>query len=264
MRAFLKKIIPPALLNQLVFRWQQLRFGPDNRLFKQTFPDIILPDDYTLYESYQLHYRKYIEDGRLTAAEILDEVNSHLPAAPTILDWGCGPARITRHLHSLSPNATVYSSDPNSMTINWVQRSFPSIYSTIQSHTPPLPFASNYFDLVIGFSVLTHLPIEQTKLWLKELNRILKPGGVLWISSHGQHFIKQLSKHEQAIIRKQGTYTSTYPQSGHRMMSSYYDANALQNLLKKEFDLLNFFDGNAHPHKAGGQDLWVVKKSLNL
>lgn len=264
MRTFFKKIIPPALLNQLVFRWQQLRFERDNRLFKQTFPDLILPDDYTLYESYQLHYRKYIEDGRLTAAEILDEVNSHLPAAPTILDWGCGPARITRHLHSLLPDAIVYGSDPNSTTIGWAQRSFPSIYFIVQSHTPPLPFASDHFDLVIGFSVLTHLPIEQTSVWLNELNRILKPGGVLWISSHGQHFIEQLSKQEQTIIREQGAYTSTYQKSGHRMMSSYHDAKALKNLLKEAFDLLNFYDGNTHPHKAGGQDLWVVKKSLNL
>lgn len=264
MRSSLKKIIPPSLLDQLVFRWQQIRFAWDNRLFKQQYPNIVLPDDYTLYESYQLHYRKYIEDGQLTASEILEQVKDHLPSDPFILDWGCGPARITRHFHDLVPDALVYGSDPNEQTIKWVKQYFPAIHFIQQESHPPLPFSTDCFDLVIGFSVLTHLPIEQTSEWLKELNRILKPGGVLWITSHGQHFIDQLSKQEQAIIREQGAYTSTYPLAGHRMMSSYHDASALESLFKETFELLHFYDGNTDPQKAGEQDLWVVKKSVNL
>ena len=214
------KLLFPALTDRLLFRWQRLRYAGVNRRFRKEHPDIALPDAYTLYESYHLNYRKYIEDGDLTAQEIIHNVKDYLPKAPLILDWGCGPARITRHLKKYYPDAVIYACDTNSQTIQWNLQHLPNIHFVSQQEQPPLPFNNNHFDLIIGFSVLTHIPAKDQQAWLTELNRILKPGGITWITTHGNYFINQLPEKQKKQVSSLGIYNTPYPISGHRMMST--------------------------------------------
>ena len=43
----------------------------------------------------------------------------------------------------------------------------------------PLPFKDNYFDKVFSICVVEHLPVEVRKFVMKEMNRVLKPGGIV-------------------------------------------------------------------------------------
>lgn len=261
MRHILKSLFP-LRSNQLLFRWQQLKYAGINRRFRKQNPDIALPNDYTLYESYQLNYRKYIEDGELTAREILDSVKNHLPINPSILDWGCGPARITRHLKKMYPTALVSGSDTNANTITWNKAHIKEIDFVQQNHQPPLPFMNQQFDLIIGFSVLTHIPATTQQEWLSELYRILKPSGIAWITTHGNHFIQQLSIARKQEMKKQGIYSTGYPFTGHRMMSTYHQPEKFKQLLEEKFELLAHFDGATYPDKAGKQDLWIIRRNV--
>ncbi|MFZ6024318.1 MAG: class I SAM-dependent methyltransferase [Bacteroidota bacterium] len=258
MRHLFKSLFPKRS-NQLQFRWQQLKYAGINRRFKEQYPEIPVPDAYTLYESYQLNYKKYMEDGELTANEILNSVKKYLPANPSILDWGCGPARITRHLKKFCPTAVVSGSDTNTNTIAWNRVHIKEVNFVPQNHIPPLPFTNEQFNLVIGFSVLTHIPAEAQQSWLSELQRILKPNGILWISTHGNHFIGQLSKTGKQEIREQGIYSTDFPVAGHRMMSTYHHPEKFKQLLEEKFKLLEYYDGATYPLKAGRQDLWVLR-----
>lgn len=260
MSLFLKKIIPPSLANVLLYRWQQLINARSNQQFKELHPEIVLPDAYTLYESYQLNYKKYIEDGKLTAAEIIEAVKPYLSNTPTLLDWGCGPARITRHLQKFAGAASIYASDPNIETILWNQKSIPNIHFEVQEKYPPLPFRDTYFDLVIGFSVLTHIPTQDQRKWLHEIHRILKPKGVAWLTTHGHYFIKRLSEKEKQEIKIKGMYNTSYPQPGHRMMSTYHLPEKWKIVLEEYFDILEYWEGEKNPNKAGKQDLWILRK----
>lgn len=47
----------------------------------------------------------------------------------------------------------------------------------------PLPFHSEYFDMVVNFEMIKYLPIEQGKALFKEIHRVLKPGGMLFFST---------------------------------------------------------------------------------
>ena len=44
------------------------------------------------------------------------------------------------------------------------------------------------------------------------------------------------------------------------MMSTYNDSRSFTDLLSDAFEVLEFHDGKDFPAKAGGQDLWIVKR----
>lgn len=256
----LKKIIPLSLFDQLAFRWQQIQYGYSNFQYQRKHPSITFPDNYILYESYLLNYQKFIEDGELTAHEIWESVQQYLPNSPTILDWGCGPCRITRHLQKFTSSTHIHASDPNIDTIVWNQKNIPGIHFKVQETYPPLPFEEAYFDLIIGFSVLTHIAGDDQQKWMNELNRIAKPNGIIWITTHGNHFIKKLSKQQQQQIQSEGIYHTPFSKKGHRMMSTYHLPEKLKMTLAEKFEILEYWDGELHPKKAGKQDLWILRK----
>ncbi|MFW2478315.1 MAG: methyltransferase domain-containing protein [Sediminibacterium sp.] len=258
------KYLFPVFTDRLLFRWQQLRYFSRNRRYRREHPTTAFPAAYTLYESYQLNYRKYIEDGALTAQEIIDSIKAYIPPTPQILDWGCGPARITRHLKTFCKDAFLTGCDTNTKTIQWNQDHIHTADFIVQPQQPPLPFPDQQFDLIICFSVFTHIPAATQEIWLSELYRILKPGGILWITTHGNYFIQQLSGTEKKEISNQGIYNTPYPITGHRMMTTYHHPEKFAALLKTRFQLIAHYDGSMFPEKAGRQDLWVVRKSLNF
>lgn len=61
------------------------------------------------------------------------------------------------------------------------------------SRRPPLPFADASFDAVYGFSVFTHLSREPQATWVRELGRVLKPGGLVWLTFHDQAFAGRIA-----------------------------------------------------------------------
>lgn len=245
--------------DRLIFRWQQFKYAANNRSFRKKHPGISLPDDYTLYESYRLHYQRYFDDGKQTAQEIIKEIQPFLLPA-TVLDWGCGPCRISRHFKKFIPDATVFGCDTNADTISWNQAHIPSISFQHVQPGEVLPYADNSFDLIIGFSVLTHIPASEQLFYVNELYRILQPGGMIWISTQGKAYINQLSVKEKEILKTSGMFTRHYPITGHRMMSTYHDADAVQQMFLQKFVHVTWYDGTTEPSKAGKQDLWVLQK----
>ena len=50
-------------LDQFLFRFTQFQQKKANDLYRKNNPSISLPSDYDLYETYQLKYQQFIEDG---------------------------------------------------------------------------------------------------------------------------------------------------------------------------------------------------------
>ena len=49
----------------------------------------------------------------------------------------------------------------------------------------PLPFPDGAFDLALGLLVMTHLREDDQWLWLAELQRVVRPGGLAFVSVRG-------------------------------------------------------------------------------
>jgi SAM-dependent methyltransferase len=104
----------------------------------------------------------------------------------TVLDWGCGPGRVAVHIVRWWPELNLQGCDIDAEAIGWCnQNILPGAFS-VTSPYPPLPYAAESFDAVLACSVMTHLSRETQLLWLAEISRVLRPGGVLTASVHGR------------------------------------------------------------------------------
>ena len=249
------------LLDAFLYRLQLIKHKKENKEYLQNHPGIALPKDYILYETYQLNYRKFIEDGKLAASEIISWTNPYLTTTtPRILDWGCGAARITRHIFIHKPNASVYGCDTNETIIEWNRNSEINATFSVIDHFTPTLYAPDFFDLVFGFSVLTHIDTGQQIEWIKELHRILDTNGILLITTQGCHYIQKLLPVEKREFSSTGMITKSFRKKGHRLMSTYHDAAIFKQLLTPYFEVLEFQEGSSNQEKAGGQDLWILRK----
>jgi SAM-dependent methyltransferase len=101
-------------------------------------------------------------------------------------DFGGGTGRVFRHFAAQSDAWEVWSSDFRLSSVDWNLLHYPTSIKTFANiGTPALPLPDGYFDLVTAYSVFTH--IDEFELpWLLELRRILKPGGIAYLSYHDE------------------------------------------------------------------------------
>ncbi len=102
------------------------RTRKSRNLFIEKYPKVVLPPPYFLYETFGLNYFSYYEDGRDTAEWLINYFSEYKKLENiNILDWGCGPARIIRHLPSLvGSTCNCYGSDYNPQYIEWCTKTF--------------------------------------------------------------------------------------------------------------------------------------------
>jgi SAM-dependent methyltransferase len=115
----------------------------------------------------------------------LGTLNKRMADFASIYDFGCGVGRVTRWLAAAAAHATIWGSDIDKEAIEWLRVNQPEVNAFRNDWLPPLPFRDGLFDLVLGWSVFTHLPEHYQDAWLEELRRVTAPGGILLLSTHG-------------------------------------------------------------------------------
>lgn len=116
----------------------------------------------------------------------------HPPAAPAVLDFGCGAGRLLRHMRSWAGH--VAAADRQGSLVDWLAEHMPGVDVAHVSPRPGrLPWASGSFDLIVANSVFTHVPLDWQAGWLEELRRLLGPTGALVVTVLGQ-------THRQALL----------------------------------------------------------------
>ena len=106
-----------------------------------------------------------------------------------LLDVGSGWGRVIRFfLKDIHPN-NLYGVDTMQSSVDLCKKLFNSALNfQIINTMPPTKFNDLWFDLIEGYSVVSHLSRHAGLMWLDEYYRILKPGGILaltvWKSTH--------------------------------------------------------------------------------
>jgi SAM-dependent methyltransferase len=131
--------------------------------------------------------------------------------AAAILDFGCGWGRIIRFfLKDVHPSC-LFGADPSEEVINLCRSGNRWCSFELIPTKPPTCFRDNIFDLIYSFSVFSHLSEEAHQIWLLELRRILKPGGLMIATTRGREFIEHcaaMRKHKDLALLHRGPRSS--------------------------------------------------------
>ncbi|MBA2616482.1 MAG: class I SAM-dependent methyltransferase [Actinobacteria bacterium] len=119
-------------------------------------------------------------------ARALERVGKTYGDFASIYDFGCGCGRITLPLRERAPQARIAASDIDEEAVGWLAENAPDVDARPNGGLPPLPYEDDSFDLVLAWSVFTHLPEDYQDAWLQELRRVTAPGAVLLLSVHGE------------------------------------------------------------------------------
>ncbi len=116
-------------------------------------------------------------------------------AAANVLDWGCGHGRVVRHFAQRVDAGETWGVDIDAGTSAGVgERHLGSCDHGARHRRTDLP--DDHFDLVYGISVMTHLTLDVQEAWLRELRRIIRPGGLELLTSPGEHQQLRVSLHD--------------------------------------------------------------------
>ncbi|MBW3003723.1 class I SAM-dependent methyltransferase [Candidatus Woesearchaeota archaeon] len=105
------------------------------------------------------------------------------------LDVGCNRGDTCQKVHELGFD--VVGIDVDKKILIEAKNRFPKIKFVEHDLTRKLPFADSSFDYVWAGDIIEHL--VNTKFFLRELNRVLKSGGTLFLSTPYHGIIKNLS-----------------------------------------------------------------------
>jgi SAM-dependent methyltransferase len=120
----------------------------------------------------------------------------------SILEFGCRYGRLTRYLFDLVPQARVFGCDILKEGILDCRRKYPRGVFTVNDPAPPLNFEDAQFDLIYSYSVFTHLSESNHAAWLKELARLLRPGGVMLHTTHSYEYLTRAAMFSPESIEK--------------------------------------------------------------
>jgi SAM-dependent methyltransferase len=121
----------------------------------------------------------------------------------SVLDWGCGCARLTRHFIDAAGDRTkIKGIDIDGDNIGWCNGNILDGAFTHVGLYPPTPFPDSSFDLIMANSVLSHLTLDVMNQWLGEVRRLLKPKGIAMLSYHGDFSIAAVNGRAPELANK--------------------------------------------------------------
>jgi len=94
-----------------------------------------------------------------------------------LLDVGCGTGVLLDRLALAYPRARLTGVEPVPEMRELARARLPARVSVCAARAQRLPFTGSVFDAVVCTSVLHHLPAEAAAGALREISRVLRPGG---------------------------------------------------------------------------------------
>jgi ubiquinone/menaquinone biosynthesis C-methylase UbiE len=257
----LRKLGLLHLTDWLRFYAERSKNSKNNRDFKRMHPGVKLPPDYLIYESFQMNYAKYYFNGQETAQELSEKFAQHIELKNVkLLDWGCGPGRVIRHLPDIIGNGCeYYGTDYNEKTIKWCSENLANIHFNNNTLNAKLPYPENFFGVIYGISIFTHLSEPMHAAWYNELYRVLKPGGILYLTAQGNHFKTKLTESEINKFNNNELIVRGKVKEGHRTYSAFHPKGYMEKLFANA-TVLEHIEPEPVSSQWIPQDIWIVKK----
>jgi ubiquinone/menaquinone biosynthesis C-methylase UbiE len=147
---------------------------------------------------------------RRSSAEVMDELLNIQGAV--VIDVGCGDGWLARRLTEKGAHVTGVEVSPKHLAH---ARAIPAVGDEhyIQGIAEDLPIPSRSADIVIFFNSLHHVDKEGLLKALREAARVLKAGGMLYISEplpEGAYFEVMKPAHDETAVRNNAQQALRY------------------------------------------------------
>ena len=153
------------------------------------------------------------------AIEIAEKIEELIPGAEghkevTICDIGGAHGRDCLYLSERGFNTIL--SEPNKHSLEYAKnhmREEGIYFNLISGALPYLPIESESIDVVESRGVLHHIPYECQAKALQEINRVMKPNGILYCSSYG-YFRENLPEEGMYPIERLKEFMKLHKEAG--------------------------------------------------
>ena len=195
-----------------------------------------------------------------------------------LLDFGCGNGRYSSIISKHFNNINLFGVDIDSSLIEYCNKNIKGSFST-NKIDPPLDFNENFFDLIIAYSVFTHLKTPKIEYWFKEFNRVLKIGGLaaLTFSSLDRlKFMKVFSSEEiqtsygitnldKFLKEYNNYYYYEFDNKSPEYVNTIIEINLLEKIAEKNnLKLIKNYENVIHAYPFGTHNICVLKKLFNF
>jgi SAM-dependent methyltransferase len=141
------------------------------------------------------------------------------------LDFGCSSGRVVRVLAAAYPDIDWHGCDPIPDAIEWASEHLAGVRFAHSPEYPPLLYGDRAFDIVFAISIWSHFSEQAGLDWLREMSRLIKPGGRLVLTAHGEQTIvhthrvgarsvEQLEEIREALFEHGFWYSPEFGEAG--------------------------------------------------
>jgi SAM-dependent methyltransferase len=233
--------------------WQRVRGAPDGQPLPPA--NLILTVAGTTDVEWFLHSGKLAFD---TIKQVLEKNRIPLDSLGKVLDFGSGCGRVVRHWRGQT--AQVFGTDYNAELVKWCAANLPAANFALNQLSPPLRYEDETFDLVYAVSVFTHLAEDLQFAWLAELRRIIRPGGLLFITLHGRYYLDEtLNEAQRAQFAAGQPVVVCSELSGSNACNVYHPESYVRERMAEGFTIVDFVPEGALGNPR--QDVYLLRKN---
>ena len=208
--------------------------------------------------THQWFYESGIK-GTQCIRTILKNNNFEINKFSSILDFGCGCGRIMRHWKNLN-GPHLYGSDYNPKLVKWCDSNLPFAEFAVNPLESGFNYEDEKFDFIYAISVFTHLTEEMGLFWIKELGRVLKSGGIMYLTFMGTTRASLLPKELRKRFEAGELVVTGAELAGKNTCAAFHPEQYIRNVFAKGFNVLDFVPGGA---ADAFQDVFLLQKKAH-
>lgn len=178
---------------------------------------------------------KYIRK-RVGLDEFLDQNN--YVEIPRILDIGCGIGRHIKLLEEFHLDGYGFDLSHEAIKVaksNFIKQEHSALADkVIVSDITNLPYKDKFFDFMLSHGVLDSMPFKVSKKGMKELSRVLKKGGLVYID---------LISTDDSSFEKTDSFERVVEDEHEKgTMQTYFNIDKINELIEPEFEILEMYN----------------------
>lgn len=202
----------------------------------------------------------FLNSGAQAASSIRDALSRNgydINQTGAILDFGCGVGRTLRHWGDLA-DVNVCGTDYNPDLVWWSRTKLTFADVRLNGLTGRVDWSDQTFGLIYALSVFTHLTEDVGFAWIDELSRVLRPGGLLLITTHGDYYagglpatLREAYERGEAVVHLPG-------REGTNDCATFHPPAYVRAKLTRGLEVVEHVPEGALGNPR--QDLWLLRK----